>query len=243
MRWINRHVAQIPWRQERARGGERTRLFLVEVRSVIRNRLFTLSFLGSFALVFFLLSFAVLHDDHTEPGMRFMWIALLAGVPAGNYAGYCIGKDALYLEGLFTRLTLRNYVAWKVSFSRAYTAVYAAGVFPLVLFESSNEAIAFCALTFYYLGFGGLFLLLAVSFGTTRIDLHVSPFFTMQQTSILGALAMIPVTAPAFFLGISPSWGLGATCVVGAMGFVFSGPIQFLIEKNLARRKYRLLGL
>lgn len=243
MRWITRQVAQIPWRVPSARGGERRHLFLVEVRSVTRNRLFTLSFLGSFALVFFLLSFAILHDDHLEPGWRFMWIALLAGVPAGNYAGYCIGKDALYLAGFFTRMTLRDYVEWKVSFSRAYTALYAVGVFPLVLFQSSNEVIAFCALIVYYLGFGGLFLLFAVSFGTTRIDLHASPFFTMQQTSMLGALAMIPVTAPVFFLDISPSWGLGATWVVGAMGFVFSRPIQLLIEKNLARRKHRLLGL
>ena len=243
MKWLIRHKAQIPWRVLSARGGERMHLFLVEVRSVTRNRLFTLSFFGSFALVLFLLGFAVLHGDRGEPGLRFMWVALLAGVPAGNYAGYCIGKDALYLEGLVTRLTLRNYVEWKVSFSRTYTALYAAGVFPLALFGSSDEVVAFFALTVYYLGFGGLFLLFAVSFGTTRIDLHASPFFTMQQTSMLGAPAMIPVTAPLFFLNISPYWALAATWVIGALGLVFSRPIQFLIEKNIARRKYRLLGL
>lgn len=243
MRSDIRSRVHIPWRLFGARGMVHVHLFLVEVRSVSRNRLFTLSFLGNLLLVPFLLYFGVYREEQKEPGLTFMWTALLAAIPAANYAGFCIGKDAYYLEGYLTRHALKEYVHGKIAFSRAYTALYAGALFPCTLFGSSDAVFAFCAAAVYYVGFGGLFQLYMATFGTARIDLHVSPFFTVQQTSVLGALAVFPVTTPLFFMDISSSLALALTWALGALGFVLSEPMQHLIERNVARRKYKILGL
>ncbi len=216
---------------------------LLEVRSLIRNNVLTVAFLANLLFVPLLLYLLYYRTGSKDPAMVLWGSALLAAIPSVNYAGFCLGKDWYALPGYMTRMALREYVRGKMIFLRSYTVAFSLLVLPFVVYAPTRDLPAYCASVIYFVGFGGPLILYVVSFGNTKIDLRSSPLFGSQHVPLSATLFVMPVTMPMFFIHDAQPLAWLATFAIGAMGMVLSQQLSRFIEKNIARRKYTLIGL
>ena len=245
---LRRLDAIVDWyglpRHDNGAGGELwLSLFLIEVRSVSRNASLTIAFLGNLLLVPFFLYLMYFRNGSKDPVMILWGTALLVSIPAINYATYCIGKDGYYLQGYLTRLTVRMYVRWKLTFLRVYALLFWLCLLPLVLRSGAFAIMAYCAFAVYYAGFGGLLMLFVSTCGGSKIDLRGSMFFASQQFPLYALFFVMPVTTPLIFVDGATLWALGATFGVGVAGLLLTDSLSELIARNLSRRKHRILDL